>query len=189
MNEHHKIEEKIEQSEISNECIILFERELSASELEMMKVKSGSRIFEQPMNSPPFLLRILEECYGWEIPDDATFYRAFDYHSVLFLLLCDPAPLLIYRNEKETENFFTKTIEFQDACNELLFSLNEPFDQIKDQYKQLNSLRKKPAEAELDALLDDMRSAILSDFETSASDCIDYISSITVHMDKNFCDS
>ena len=105
MNEHHKIEEKIEQSKISNECIILFERELSAAELENFKIKSGSRIFEQPMFSPPFLLRILEECYGWEIPDDATFYHAFDYHSILFLTLSDPAPLLIYRNEKKTENF------------------------------------------------------------------------------------
>ena len=189
MNEHHKVEEKIEQSKTSNECVILFERELSALELEMMKVKSGSRVFEQSIFSPPFLLRILEECYGWEIPDDATFYRAFDYHSILFLLLCDPAPLLIYRNEKETENFFTKTIEFQDACNALLFSLDEPFDRIKDQYKQLNSLRKKAVEAELDTLLDKMKSAIMNDFETSASDCIDYISSITVHMDKNFRDS
>ena len=189
MNEHHKIDEKIEQSKISNECIILFERELSASELEMMKIKSGSRIFEQQMFSPFFFLRILEECYGWEIPDDATFYHAFDYHSILFLTLCDPAPLLIYRNEEETENFLTKIIEFQDACNELVFSFNEPFSRIKDQYKQFNALRKKPGEAELDTLLDKMKSAIMDDFDTSVCDCIDYISSITIHMDKKFSNS
>ena len=189
MNEHHKIEEKIEQSNISNEYIILFERELSAAELENFKIKSGSRIFEQAMFSPPFLLRILEECYGWEIPDDATFYHAFDYHSILFLTLSDPAPLLIYRNEKKAENFLLKIIEFQDACNELILSLDETFSRIKNQYDQLNSLRKKPVEAELDTLLDKMKSAIMNDFDTSVCDSIDYISSITVHMDKKFSNS
>jgi len=115
-----------------------------------------------------------------EFSDEIFFYDAIDYHSTLFLGLCDPAPIFIYHEEANTEKILGQAVDFWNRCKEIVYPLNRMSHPIRGHYKDLVSLGFTPKDDQFINYVDAIKSAVKADLMAVSSNCVNHLLSIKI---------
>ena len=162
------------------DCVVIFGRELTEAEAELMRVNTGSESFQCREWEPPHIAKALLLFCKMKLPNPIYFYDAIDYHSTVFLSLCEPVPIFIYREEADTEEILGKSLDCFDRYEEIFHPLDRMSYPFRVHYKDLASLGIVPKDSQCVHYVDTMKAAFKEDLRAVRDNCVEHIKSIKI---------
>ena len=168
------------ESKMSNECLILFGRELSDAEVELMRTQTGSKSVELRDWPPDYIANALKFFNDNRVPEKTFYYQATDYHSLLFLNMCDPVPFFICCDDDKTEDFLCRYLEFLGVCEDIYNSVDSLSYSVMVHRKQISAMGIAPYDRNLDSYAKKTKEAAHKDGVSTVKAIIQYLRSIEI---------
>ena len=168
------------ESTMSKECLILFGRELTDTEVELMRTQTGSKSFELRDWPPDYIATALEFFNDGRVPENVFYYQANDYHSLLFLNMCDPAPVYICCEDDKTEDILRRYLDFLGVCNDINDSLSSLSYSVMVHGKQISKIGIAPYNRNLASYAKKTKEAMLKDGASTVKACRAYLRAIEI---------
>ena len=168
------------ESKMSNECLILFGRELSDAEVELMRTQTGSKSVELRDWPPDYIANALKFFNDNRVPEKTFYYQATDYHSLLFLNMCDPVPFFICCDDDKTEDFLCRYLEFLGVCEDIYNSVDSLSYSVMVHRKQISAMGIAPYDRNLASYAKKTKEAAHKDGVSTVKAIIQYLRSIEI---------